>query len=107
MRKWQDLLVLLHFKRRRTWHWPWIDKRFYTFTKHEAFIKLYNELSKGGCQDFTETIIPTTDEDSDWCEGNHISYLKFQRKQLCIGGWFPLDSGFILGNAQCLCKRHE
>lgn len=68
---------------------------------------VYNELSKGGCGDYTETIIMATepDEPDRWCE-QPISHLKFSRKYHCIGGWREFDN-YVLGNAACLCERHE
>jgi hypothetical protein len=109
---WETILVFLHLRRRRSWHWPWqahvksVSGKWY---ENEPFILLYNELSKGGCQDYVETTIPTIDENKEWCEGDHISYLRFDTKRLCIGGWLP--STFVLGsvgpNDENMCPIDE
>jgi hypothetical protein len=56
---------------------------------------LYEYLSKGGCADFTETIVLANDPDEPWCV-DPISHLTFYNGD-------EVREPMIIGNADLLC----
>lgn len=99
-RIWQDFLVSVHIQHNRhIYRWAWRSNSI-VFDDSEPYIRLYWELSKGGCKDFDEEICYTqqhgmVDEDG-FCVADKYSKLTFkQYHQPGYAHFFPLVLGTI------------